>query len=142
MSSATRPPFGNAGIAPASSRNSRRHILVIDDEQPILDLLQEYLTAHGYRVSTASNAQQAKNVVETEAPQLIISDLQLEDTDGLHLIEQLRVVLPHAPVILLTGVLFDSQVIEENLKWKISSYVSKTAPLQNLLQEIHRLING
>jgi DNA-binding NtrC family response regulator len=139
MSSATRPPFGNAGMIPAPSRSSRRHILVIDDEQPILDLLQE---AHGYRVSTASNAQQAKNVVETEAPQLIISDLQLEDTDGLHLIEQLRILLPHVPVILLTGVLFDSHVIEENLKWKISSYVSKTAPLQNLLQEIRRLIDG
>lgn len=136
--SATRPPFQSAG----TTRPSRRYILVIDDEQPILDLLQEYLSAHGYRVSTALNAQQAKNSVETEAPHLIISDLQLEDTDGLHLIEQLRVVLPHTPVILLTGVLFDANVIEDNLKWKISSYVSKTAPLQDLMKEVQRLING
>ncbi|HEY8994890.1 MAG TPA: response regulator [Lacunisphaera sp.] len=137
--SATRPPFDTSGLAP-SPRSSRRHILVIDDEQPILELLQEYLTAQGYRVSTASNAQEAKNVVEKEAPSLIITDLQLEDTDGLHLIEQLRVLLPSTPVILLTGVLFDSHVIEDNLKWKISSYVSKTAPLQTLTQEISRLL--
>lgn len=141
MSNATRPPFDPSSMAPAK-RTSRDHILVIDDEQPILDLLQEYLSAHGYRVSTASNAQEAKNVVETEAPRLIITDLQLEDTDGLQLIEQLRILLPATPVILLTGVLFDSHVIEENLKWKISSYVSKTAPLQSLLQEIKRLIHG
>ncbi len=139
--SATRPPFDTSGLTPAAPP-SRRHILVIDDEQPILDLLQEYLSAHGYRVSTASNAHQAKSVVEKEAPHLIISDLQLEDTDGLQLIEQLRVVLPRTPVILLTGVLFDSNVIEDNLKWKISSYVSKTAPLQDLMKEIQRLING
>lgn len=139
--SATRPPFDTSGLTPAP-RSSRRHILVIDDEQPILDLLQEYLTAQGYRISIASNAQEAKNVVENEAPNLIITDLQLADTDGLHLIEQLRVLLPATPVILLTGVLFDSHVIEDNLKWKISSYVSKTAPLQTLTQEISRLING
>jgi DNA-binding NarL/FixJ family response regulator len=66
----------------------------------------------------------------------------LEETDGLHLIEQLRVLLPQTPVILLTGVLFDAQVVEDNLKWKISSYVSKTAPLQSLVQEIRRLIGS
>jgi two-component system OmpR family response regulator len=137
--SATRPPFDTSSVVP-TAQSSRRHILVIDDEQPILDLLQEYLSAQGYRVSTASNAQQAKNVVEREAPSLIITDLQLEDTDGLHLIEQLRVLLPATPVILLTGVLFDSHVIEENLQWKISSYISKTAPLQTLVQEIKRLL--
>jgi DNA-binding response OmpR family regulator len=137
--SATRPPFDTSSVVP-TPQSSRRHILVIDDEQPILDLLQEYLSTHGYRVSTASNAQQAKNVVEREAPSLIITDLQLEDTDGLHLIEQLRVLLPATPVILLTGVLFDSHAIEENLKWKISSYISKTAPLQTLVQEIKRLL--
>jgi DNA-binding response OmpR family regulator len=139
--STARPPFDTSAIVP-SVGGTRRHILVIDDEQPILDLLQEYLTVHGYRVSTASNAQQAKNVVEAEAPSLIITDLQLEDTDGLQLVEQLRVLLPATPVILLTGVLFDSHALEENLKWKISSYVSKTAPLQSLLQEISRLIRG
>lgn len=140
MSSA-RPPFDISGMA-TTQRTTRRHILVIDDEQPILDLLQEYLTAHGYRVSTASNAQQAKNVVEAEAPALIITDLQLADTDGLQLVGELRVLLPVTPVILLTGVLLDARAMEENLRWKISSYVSKTAPLQTLLQEISRLIQG
>ena len=70
----------------------------------------------------------------------LVSDLQLEETDGLQLVEQLRTQLPNVPVILLTGVLFDAQVVEENLKWKISAYVSKTAPLQTLVQEIKRLL--
>lgn len=120
----------------------RKHILVIDDELPILDLLHEYLKGQGYRVSTACTALEAKHCVQADPPQLIISDLQLEETDGLHLIEQLRVLLPSTPVILLTGVLFDAQVVEENLKLKISSYVSKTAPLQSLLLEIRRLIGS
>ncbi len=141
MSSVTRPPFAPSHTLPAPGA-TRKHILAIDDELPILDLLQEYLKGHGYRVSTACTALEAKRIVEAEAPQLIISDLQLEETDGLHLIEQLRVLLPQTPVILLTGVLFDAQIVEDNLKWKISSYVSKTAPLQSLVQEIRRLIGS
>ena len=118
------------------------HILAIDDEAPILDLLREYLQAHGYRISTASTATEAKGVVAGDPPQLILSDLQLQETDGLHLIAELRVMLPAVPVILLTGVLFDNQAVEENLKWKVSAYVSKTAPLQTLLAEIRRLIGS
>lgn len=137
MSSITKPPF-----SPPATGGSRKHILAIDDEQPILELLHDYLKAKGYRVSTASNAAEAKRIVEGDKPDLIISDLQLEDTDGLHLIEQLRVVLPTTPVILLTGVMFDAKVIEDNLKWKVSSYVSKIAPLQSLVQEIQRLIGN
>jgi DNA-binding response OmpR family regulator len=116
------------------------HILAIDDEAPILDLLLQYLTAQGYRVSTATNAVAARQVVDSDPPQLIVSDLQLEEGDGLQLVEQLRAQLPNVPVILLTGVLFDNQVVEENLKWKISAYVSKTAPLQTLVAEIKRLL--
>jgi len=117
-----------------------KHLLAIDDEQPILELLRDYLTAQGYRVSTATTAQEARNVAESDPPDLIISDLQLEDTDGLHLIGQLRTLVPNRPVILLTGVLFDNQVVEENLKWKVSAYVSKTAPLHILVHEIRRLL--
>ncbi len=117
-----------------------KHLLAIDDEQPILELLRDYLSAQGYRVSIATTALEARHVAESDPPDLIISDLQLEETDGLHLIEQLRALVPNRPVILLTGVLFDTNVVEENLKWKISAYVSKTAPLQVLVQEIRRLL--
>lgn len=139
MSHAPSTPSAPSGLPPGSAR---KHILAIDDEAPILELLQEYLHAQGYRVSTASTALAAKRLVAADAPHLIISDLQLEDTDGLHLIEELRVLLPATPVILLTGVLFDAHVVEHNLQVKISSYVSKTAPLQSLLQEIRRLIGS
>lgn len=126
----------------ASSSSSPKHLLAIDDEAPILELLKEYLSAHGYRVSTATTSAEARRLVQADRPDLIISDLQLEDTDGLHLVEQLRKHVPDCPAILLTGVLFDAQVVEENLKWKISAYVSKTAPLQVLLQEIRQHLGG
>lgn len=141
MSGVNTSPFSPSVLAQAQ-KGAPKHILVIDDEAPILDLLSEYLSAQGYRISTASTGAEASAVVEEEAPALIISDLQLADTDGLRLVEQFKVFLPTTPVILLTGVLFDAHVIEANLKGKISAYVSKTAPLQVLLGEIRRLIGS
>lgn len=134
--------LSSASPSAAGAKPAAKHILAIDDEAPILDLLKEYLSSQGYRVSTAGTAVEARHIAEADAPDLIISDLQLEETDGLHLIEQLRALMPAKPVILLTGVLFDPQVVEENLKWKVSAYVSKTAPLQVLLHEIRRLIGS
>lgn len=118
----------------------KKHILVVDDETPILELLEEYLTARGYRVTVARSTAEARKTAQAEAPDLVITDLQLEDGDGLQLVEQLKTLRPDTPVILLTGVLFDPKVVEERLSKKVGAYVSKTSPLKQLLQEVRRLI--
>lgn len=117
-----------------------KHILSIDDEAPILDLIQRFLTAKGYRVTTAQTAAEARKVVETDPPDLIITDLQLEDSDGLKLVEEIHDRLPAAPVILLTGVLFDARAVEENIGKRVSAYVDKTSSLKKLVSEVHRLL--
>jgi two-component system response regulator GlrR len=120
----------------------QKHILIIDDETAILELLEEYLTAQGFRVTASSSAAAARKAAQADAPDLIITDLQLEDSDGLQLVEHLKASLPDIPVILLTGVLFDSKVVEERISKKVSAYVSKTSPLQQLLGEVQRLIGS
>ena len=74
-------------MSPSSPSSAPKHILCIDDEAPILDLLKEYLSSQGYRVTTVSTAVEARRIVEADKPDLVISDLQLEETDGLHLID-------------------------------------------------------
>jgi len=118
----------------------KKHILLVDDETPILELLEEYLTTRGFRVTVARSAAEARKATQVEAPDLMITDLQLEDGDGLQLVEQLKVLRPDMPVILLTGVLFDPQVAEERLSKKVGAYVSKTSPLKQLLVEVRRLL--
>lgn len=117
-----------------------KHILSIDDEAPILDLIQRFLTAKGFRVTTAQTAAEARKVVESDPPDLIITDLQLEDSDGLKLVEELHDRLPTAPVILLTGVLFDAKAVEENIGKRVSAYVDKTSSLKKLVSEVNRLL--
>lgn len=120
----------------------QKHILTVDDEAEILEVLKQVLTLEGYRVTAASSANEARKTVQSDPPDLIITDLQLEDSDGLQLVEQLKVLVPDTPVILLTGVFFDPKVVEKNLSKKVSAYVSKTSPLKDLLQEVRRQIGS
>ena len=66
--------------------------------------------------------------------------LRTADSDGLMMIDRLKSDLPDVPVILLTGVLFDPQVVSETLSKKITAYFQKTTPLARVLEEIRRLI--
>ena len=118
----------------------KKHILIVDDEAEIRDLLGLFLTSAGYRVTALESAGEALARVQTDPPDLIISDLQLEDSDGLTMIAQLKAVLPDTPVILLTGVLFDPQVFRDTLSKIISVYLMKTSPLSRIQEEVERLL--
>jgi DNA-binding NtrC family response regulator len=117
-----------------------KHILLVDDEASIRELLAQFISRSGYRVTGVSTAQAAEKVVTADPPQLLISDLQLEESDGLAMIDRIKTLLPNLPVILLTGVLFDPEVIEKTLSQKVSIYLQKTTPLTQILAEIKRLI--
>jgi DNA-binding NtrC family response regulator len=118
------------------------HILLIDDEKEILDLLQQSLGMYGYRVSTASSAEAARRVVQSDPPSLIISDLQLEETDGLELVDELRLKVPNVPVLLLTGVVFDADVVRDTIQKRVSSYLDKTTSLEGIVNELRRLLGN
>jgi two-component system OmpR family response regulator len=117
-----------------------KHILAIDDEAIIRELITDFLTVLDYRVTGVSTGAEALNVVKQDPPDLIITDLQLEESDGLEFIGSFKEILPNVPVILLTGMLFDSKVVEQSIKTKVSAYVPKTNPLSELTKVVRELL--
>lgn len=120
----------------------KKHILTVDDEAEIRDLLGAVLTTKGYRVTAASSGAEALRIAGSESIDLVISDLQMEDADGLELIDQLKKIHPNTPAILLTGVLFDPEVVRDNISKKVACYIEKTAPLTKILGEIQRIVGA
>jgi CheY-like chemotaxis protein len=118
----------------------QKHIIVVDDEAVIRDLLEMFLSRSGYRVTAVSSAPEAEEVAGRDRPDLVITDLQLEDSDGLEMIDRLKALLPDTPMMLLTGVMFDPKVVRETLKKKVSCYVEKTAPLTRILAAVQDLV--
>ncbi len=120
----------------------KKHILTIDDEREIRELLCEVLNAAGYRVTAVSSAVEALAVVRADLPHLVITDLQLEENDGFDLADQVKAIAPTLPIILLTGVLFDPEVLNGPVGEKFTAYVEKTAPLERVLGEVKRLLSS
>ena len=118
----------------------KKHILIVDDERDISDLLAQFLSQSGYDVKTVTSAMEAEQAVVQQRPDLIISDLQLEDSDGLEMIDRIKRTLPDTPVLLLTGVFFDPVVVRDTLSKKVSAYVQKTAPLGQILAQVMKLL--
>lgn len=80
----------------------QQHILVVDDDPEIRDLLQEYLTRNGYRTSAVGEGKGMWQAMENSQVDLIVLDLMLPGDDGLELCRNLR-VNSKIPVIMLTA---------------------------------------
>jgi len=84
--------------------NPAKRILLIDDDEFIVDLLSLLLSEKGYRVFTASNGQEAIDLISEQAVDLIIVDLMMPKMDGLQFIHWLRKEFNASlPVLVLSG---------------------------------------
>ena len=116
-------------------------ILAIDDEEDILNLVRDILTAEGFEVETALSAEYGITLLERYTPDLILLDLMLPGMDGW---EFLRIIksderFKDVPVILLTcrGELRDKIL---GLESGASDYITKPFTPDGLIQRIRTLL--
>jgi DNA-binding NtrC family response regulator len=119
----------------------KMNILVVDDEAPIRELLSTYLTKYGYEIISAGTAEEARKIVEGRVVHLVIMDIVLPDADGLELLSTLKQGHPNLPVVMLTGIGFDEELLQEAQQRGAAGYISKTLPLDQLLMEVRRVLS-
>lgn len=81
----------------------RAHILVVDDDRRLRELLRKYLTDQGFRVTVAADAADARNKLASLAFDLIVLDIMMPGESGLDLTESLRRTDDGVPILLLTA---------------------------------------
>ncbi|MEW6448373.1 MAG: response regulator [Bacillota bacterium] len=79
------------------------YILVIDDEQYICWLVEEALTAAGYKVKTATDWQKGLETAAAERPALVLLDLKLPGTEGRALLKEIERLAVGVPIVIMTG---------------------------------------
>ena len=80
------------------------HILVVDDDLGLRELLDRYFVGNGYRVTTVANGRQMREVLANHRIDLIVLDLMLPGDDGLTLCRNLRANQPYEiPILMLTA---------------------------------------
>ena len=78
-------------------------ILVVDDEEVLLRGLSRYLKTLGHDVRTASSGRAAMLALETTAFDLLVTDINMPETDGLEILNALRIRDSAPPVIAMSG---------------------------------------
>jgi two-component system phosphate regulon response regulator OmpR len=89
-------------VASATPADDAPHLLVVDDDRRIRDLLSRYLRAEGYRVTTADNAAEARAKLDGLSFDLLILDIMMPGESGFDLARALRATSA-VPILMLTA---------------------------------------
>jgi DNA-binding NtrC family response regulator len=118
----------------------KQRILVVDDERQVRELLCFYLAKQGYEVSSAGSSAETIQFLDTQAADLVVLDIGLADEDGLGLLGRIKAAHPGTKVVMLTGMGFVEDLLEEAQQKGADGYVSKVLPLDELLLAVQRAL--
>ena len=119
---------------------SSARILVVDDEADIRELVRDILSEEGYTVEVAANAAEARAACAKQAPDLVLLDIWMPDTDGISLLrEWQQTQLLAAPVVMMSGHGTVETAVEATRLGAID-YVEKPLSLAKLLRTVRRAL--
>jgi two-component system, OmpR family, response regulator len=116
-----------------------KHVLVVDDDPTMRDMITNYLENWSFRVSAVADGRAMARVVKDEPTDLIVLDLKLEREDGLDLLRHLG-DQPEVPVILITGHRPDEADRVVGLELGADDYLTKPFGLRELLARIRAVL--
>ena len=83
--------------------DSKASVLLVDDDESLLKLLTIRLLANNYCVTSASSASQALSELQQQHFDVVLTDLRMDDIDGMQLAEQIHIHYPSIPVVMMTA---------------------------------------
>jgi two-component system, OmpR family, response regulator len=119
-------------------KTAPRHILIVDDDPQIRDVLQEYFSSHDFRVSVASCGKEMTGILVDRLIDLVILDRRLVGEDGMLIARKLREESA-IPIIILTGLRDDADRIM-GLELGADDYLTKPFSLRELLARVRSVL--
>jgi DNA-binding response OmpR family regulator len=114
-------------------------ILIVDDEEPIRELLRNLIEQQGYEAILASNGEEAVRLAERENPDLIILDMIMPELDGTHACLALKAngKTRGIPIIVATGFV---ELVGVAMNAGVDDIVMKPVPLAELMVRVKALL--
>jgi two-component system OmpR family response regulator len=117
------------------------HLLIVEDDAEMRDLLRKVLEKEGYRVSVAADGHEALALPLQTAFDLVVTDLLMPDDDGLELLQAIRKSRPTLPVIIITA-FGDWGSYSRALELGAAAFISKPLKMAELVGAIHTALAG
>jgi two-component system, OmpR family, response regulator len=117
---------------------SEPHILIVDDDAEICQLVARFLEPHGFRVTAAGDGPSMRAAFQREPVELVILDLMLPGEDGLALCRELRAT-SRVPIIFLTALKSEADRVV-GLEMGADDYLSKPFSTRELLARVRAVL--
>ncbi|HXG92425.1 MAG TPA: sigma-54 dependent transcriptional regulator [Blastocatellia bacterium] len=114
-------------------------VLIAEDDAGLRDTLAQFLTRLGYQVTVARDGREAIARLDEDAPDVVLSDIQMPEMDGLALLEEVKTRCPETIVILMTAFSSIDSAIEA-VRRGAEDYLSKPLQLGDLQMRIERAL--
>ena len=118
---------------------NRIRLLLVDDEKGFLDVLSKRIRRRKFDVTVAGGGAEALRVLRKQDFDAAVLDLKMEDMDGIEVLKIFKKMVPHLPVIMLTGH-GSEQSAAEGFACGACEYLMKPCELEELIETIHRAI--
>lgn len=113
------------------------HVLLVEDEEGLLEILEVNFSSAGYRVTTAADGVSAWHAFDAGRPDLLVLDLNLPRMTGFRLLELVRRE-SSLPVLILTA--YDFAEAEEIARYRPDAFVTKPFEVTDLIATADRLV--
>lgn len=121
------------------SRFSPYRVAIVEDDPDLLELLQEELVCQGYQVTGYGCAEDFLSYLESQAFDLVISDIQLPGIDGMQLLQRLKQQVEPPALLLITAFGTVRQAVNA-LKLGADDFLTKPLDLEHLILSVQRLL--
>lgn len=120
--------------------NSQYKILVVDDDEDLRDVIASVLESYDFTVLTAESGRAAFDIAKNEKIDLIISDIQMANWDGMELLRNVNTHLPDIPVVVfMTG--YHNYTEEECLRNGAKDVIRKPFDVSKILNIVKNSLN-
>jgi CheY-like chemotaxis protein len=122
--------------------STRPGVLIVDDEQPILDLQNRVLSEAGYDVLTVDDATKALEIIREKSDiDLVIADVHMPTMNGDEMARHVRAIRPELKILFVTG-FADTLFANQKTLWDDQAYLDKPFTRKGLLEAVSLLLNG
>ena len=120
---------------------SKKHILIIDDEPEVTDLLKDFFEKNNFTAEIVADGNEALKSFKDALPDIVITDLLLPGEHGINVIKTIKEKFS-LPVIIITGVYEKDELKNVIDDYMVEAFFEKPVNLEALLEKVNSVLNA
>jgi DNA-binding response OmpR family regulator len=119
--------------------NTRKKILIVDDELSIRELLSDLMHKHNHQALTAQNGIEAINLFRLSHPDLVITDIKMPKMDGISLLKQLKSIDNNTLIVLISG-FGNEEILLQALRAGAVNFLRKPFRIEEIADTVNNIL--